>query len=155
MRVAEVMTRDVQTVSPGDTIQKAAAAMDNLNVGVLPVCDGEHLQGVITDRDITVRATAAGHSPTETKVGDVMTDQIDYVFEDDDVEEAANKMKARQIRRLPVIDRDKKLVGVISLGDIATKQGGRQAADALQQVSKPSRPDRSRKKKPGGAEGAA
>src|SRR5690349_2272226 len=105
MRVAEVMTRGVQTISPEDTIQKAAAAMDNLNVGALPVCNGEQLQGVITDRDITVRATAAGQSPTETKVADIMTEQIDYVFEDDDIEEAANKMKARQIRRLPVIDR--------------------------------------------------
>src|SRR5258708_19299542 len=120
MRVAEVMTRDVQTVSPSDTIQKAAATMDNLNVGALPVCDGERLQGVITDRDITVRATAAGQSPSETKVGDVMTGEIDCVFEDDDVEEAVNKMKARQIRRLPVINREKKLVGVASLANLPT-----------------------------------
>jgi CBS domain-containing protein len=147
MRVADVMTRDVQTVSPADTIQTAAAAMDNFNVGALRVCDGERLQGVITDRDITVRATAAGQSPTVTKVADVMTDQIDYVFEDEDVEEAANKMKARQIRRLPVIDRDKKLLGIISLGDLATKDDGGQAAAALEQVSKPSRPDRGRTKK--------
>src|SRR5258708_39502198 len=148
MRVAEVMTRDVQTVSPSDTIQKAAATMDNLNVGALPVCDGERLQGVITDRDITVRATAAGQSPSETKVGDVMTGEIDCVFEDDDVEEAVNKMKARPIRRLPVINREKKLVGVVSLGDLATKtDDAGSAAEALKHVSKPSRPDRDRKKK--------
>ncbi len=148
MRVAEVMTHDVQVVSPMDTIQRAAACMDDLNVGALPVCDGERLQGVITDRDITVRATAAGKGPAECKVADVMTAEVDYVFEDDDVEDAAQKMKARQIRRLPVINREKKLVGVLSLGDLATKgDGGGQAADALEKVSSPSRPDRGRKKK--------
>jgi len=146
MRVSEVRTHDVQVVSPADTIQKAAACMDDLNVGALPVCDGERLQGVITDRDITVRATAAGHSPSQCKVGDIMTEEIDYVFEDDEVEDAAEKMKARQIRRLPVVNREKKLVGVLSLGDLATKGAGESSA-TLEKVSSPSRPDRGRKKK--------
>src|SRR5258708_12518079 len=97
MRVAEVMTRDVQTVSPSDTIQKAAATMDNLNVGALPVCDGERLQGVITDRDITVRATAAGQSPSETKVADVMTGELVCAFQHPDLQQSVNKMKARHI----------------------------------------------------------
>jgi len=146
MRVAEIMTKDVQTISPSDTIQKAAAAMDNLNVGALPVCDGDHLRGVITDRDITVRATAAGYAPGECKVSDVMTAEVDYVFEDDDVESAANKMKERQIRRLPVINHAKRLVGFVSLGDLATKvDGGRPASDALKKVSTPSRPDRGKR----------
>src|SRR5258708_36827156 len=124
MRVAEVMTRDVQTVSPSDTIQKAAATMDNLNVGALPVCDGERLQGVITDRDITVRATAAGQSPSETKVGDVMTGEIDCVFEDDDVEEAGNKMKAGQTRRPPVINPGNEEGGGDSRGELAQNTDG-------------------------------
>lgn len=145
MRVAEIMTRDVQTIAPSDTIQKAAAAMDDLNVGALPVCEGDELRGVITDRDITVRATAAGQAPNECKVGDIMTDEIDYVFEDDDVENAANKMKERQIRRLAVINRSKRLVGFVSLGDLATKADtSSQASDALEKVSTPSRPDRVR-----------
>jgi CBS domain-containing protein len=110
----------------------------------LPVCDGDALCGVITDRDITVRATAAGHSPETCKVADIMTDQVDYVFEDDDVLTAAEKMRERQIRRLPVIDRSKRLVGFLSLGDLATKVEDRQAASAtLEKVSSPSRPDRS------------
>ncbi len=148
MRVAEIMTKDVQTISSSDTIQKAAMAMDNLNVGALPVCDGDELRGVITDRDITVRATAAGHSPSDCKVGDVMTEEVDYVFEDDDVQNAANKMKERQIRRLPVINREKRLVGVVSLGDLATKtDSDRPASDALEKVSTPSRPDRGKRGK--------
>lgn len=147
MRVADIMTKDVQTISPSDTIQKAATAMDNLNVGVLPVCDGARLRGVITDRDITVRATAAGHVPGECKVGDIMTDEVDYVFEDEDVESAADKMKERQIRRLPVIDHDKRLVGVVSLGDLATKAGDQPAGEALERVSSPSRPDRGKRGK--------
>lgn len=143
MRVAEIMTKDVQTISPADTVEKAATTMDNLNLGALPVCEGDRLCGVITDRDITVRATAAGQSPAECKVGDIMTDEIDYVYDDDDVENAVNKMKQRQIRRLPVIDHSKRLVGVVSLGDLATKAGSDQrASQALEKVSTPSRPDR-------------
>lgn len=144
MRVADIMTRDVQTIAPSDTIQKAATAMDDFNIGALPVCDGEELRGMITDRDITVRATAAGHSPDTCKVGDIMTDQVDYVFEDDDLQRAAEKMKERQIRRLPVVNRSKRLVGFVSLGDLATKmEDGRSASDTLEKVSSPSRPDRS------------
>jgi CBS domain-containing protein len=145
MRVAEIMTKDVQTVSSSDTIQKAAMAMDNLNVGALPVCDGEELRGVITDRDITVRATAAGLSPVDIQVGDIMSDDVDYVFEDDDVDKAAAKMKERQIRRLPVINHAKRLVGFVSLGDLATKADDGNSADALEKVSTPSRPDRGKR----------
>jgi len=147
MRVAEIMTRDVQTISSSDTIQKAAMTMDNLNVGALPVCDGEELRGVITDRDITVRATAVGLSPADIKVGDIMSEDVDYVFEDDDVAQAATKMKERQIRRLPVIDRSKRLVGFVSLGDLATKGGSGNSADALEKVSSPSQPDRGKRGK--------
>lgn len=150
MRVAEIMTTDVQTISSSDTIQKAAMAMDNLNVGALPVCDGDELRGVITDRDITVRATAVGLSPADIKVGDIMTEDVDYVFEDDDVTKAAAKMKERQIRRLPVINQSKRLVGFVSLGDLATKADSDNSADALEKVSTPSRPDRGKRSKKAG-----
>ncbi|MBV8538317.1 MAG: CBS domain-containing protein [Alphaproteobacteria bacterium] len=150
MRVAEIMTRDVQTISTSDTIQKAAMAMDNLNVGALPVCDGEELRGVITDRDITVRATAVGLAPADIKVGDIMSEDVDYVFEDDDVSEAATKMKERQIRRLPVVNQSKRLVGFVSLGDLATKDDSGNSADALEKVSSPSQPDRGQRGKKGG-----
>jgi CBS domain-containing protein len=150
MRVAEIMTREVQTISSSDTIQKAAMAMDNLNVGALPVCDGEELRGVITDRDITVRATAAGLSPVDIKVGDIMSEDVDYVFEDDDVSKAATKMKERQIRRLPVINQSKRLVGFISLGDLATKADSGNSAEALEKVSTPSQPDRGKRGKRAG-----
>ncbi len=147
MRVAEIMTKDVQTISSSDTIQKAAMTMDNLNVGALPVCDGDQLRGVITDRDITVRATAVGLSPADIRVGDIMSEDVDYVFEDDDVSQAATKMKERQIRRLPVIDHSKRLVGFVSLGDLATKAGSGNSAEALEKVSSPSQPDRGKRGK--------
>lgn len=143
MRVAEIMTPDVEFAAPEDTIQEAAAMMDELNVGALPVCNGNRLCGILTDRDITVRATASGYSASECKVGDVMTDEIAYCFEDDDVEQAAKKMKARQVRRLVVINRGKELVGVVSLGDLATKVAGSETAtDTLRRVSSPAEPDR-------------
>lgn len=142
MRVEEIMTRGVQTASPGDTIQKAAALMDQLNVGVLPVCDGRRLCGMVTDRDITVRATSAGRGPGDCKVSEVMSIDVQYCFEDDDLGAAAAQMKSLQVRRLPVINRDKELVGVLSLGDMATRGGFGEAAETLREVSDPSEPDR-------------
>lgn len=142
MKVSEIMTRAVETVSPGDTIQVAAKMMDELNVGVLPVCDGRRLVGVITDRDITVRATSAGKAPDGCNVAEVMTAEVDWCLEDDAVDEAAEKMQARQIRRLPVVDRDRRLVGILSLGDIATDAVRGVAAETLKDISQPSRPDR-------------
>ena len=142
MKVSEIMTRDVETVSPGDTIRTAAKMMDELNVGVLPVCDRQRLVGVITDRDITVRATSAGKAPDGCKVAEVMTAEVDWCLEDDAVDEAAEKMQTRQIRRLPVVDRNRRLVGVLSLGDIATDAGRGAASETLKDVSQPSRPDR-------------
>lgn len=142
MKISEIMTREVETVSPGDTIQAAAKMMDELNVGVLPVCDGQRLVGVITDRDITVRATSVGKAPDACKVAEIMTAEVDWCLEDDMVDEAAEKMQARQIRRLPVIDRDKRLVGILSLGDIATDAGRGVTAETLKDISQPSHPDR-------------
>lgn len=142
MKVSEIMTRDVQTVLPDDTVQKAAQMMGDLNVGVLPVCDGDSLLGMITDRDITVRATSTGKSPQECRVRDAMSQGADYCFDDEDVEAASRKMGERQVRRMPVVDRNKHLVGIVALGDIATEGGGRAAGETLRDVSEPSQPQR-------------
>ena len=144
MKVSEIMTANVEVVSPEDTIQKAAKMMDDLNVGVLPVCTGERLVGMITDRDITVRATSVGKAPGRCKVEEVMTAEVEYCWADDTVEEIAERMRARQIRRLPVIGADRRLVGIVSLGDLAT--GADRAdtvADTIEKISEPAQPDRS------------
>lgn len=143
MLVREIMTRGVETASPGQAIGDAAKQMDDLNVGVLPVSDHGRLVGMITDRDLTVRATAAGKGPTDCRVGDIMTTEIDCCFEDESLDAAVEKMEARQIRRLPVLSRDGELVGMLSLGDLATHRGSRRAAaEVLERVSEPSEPDR-------------
>jgi CBS domain-containing protein len=143
MNVNEIMTPDVQTIGPDDTLQQAAKLMDDLNVGILPVHDGTHLVGVITDRDITVRATSLGLGPTEHVVSDFMTDEIYYCVGDDSIESVADNMAHIQVRRMPVLDRAGRLVGIISLGDIATHASqARTAAEALRRISEPSQPDR-------------
>lgn len=143
MNVSDIMTRDVQTIGPDDTLQQAAKLMDDLNVGILPIHDGTHLIGVITDRDITVRATSLGLTPTEHVVSDFMTDEIYYCVGDDSIESVAENMAHIQIRRMPVLDRGGHLVGMISLGDIATHASQyRTASEALRRISEPSQPDR-------------
>lgn len=145
MNVAEIMTRDVQTIAPEDTIQTAAKLMDDLNVGILPVYDGKRVVGVITDRDITVRATSVGLSPKAHRVGDCMTEDVYYCLEEDSIEDVAQSMSHIQIRRMPVLDHDGRLVGMISLGDIATHASQyRTTAEALRKISEPSQPDRNR-----------
>ena len=142
MQVRDVMTRGVEVVRPDATLQEAAAKMDELDVGPLPVCDGGRLVGFVTDRDITVRATAAGRDPRATRVREVMTTDLLYCFEDQDGAEAAALMAERQVRRLPVLDRDEHLVGIVSLGDLAVGADAARAAEALEQISEPARPDR-------------
>ena len=144
MQIREIMTRDVQVVSPDDTIRRAARLMDDLNVGVLPVCEGPKLVGLVTDRDITVRATSAGRAPDECKVSEVMTDEPRYCYEDDVVGDVSRLMGNVQIRRIPVLDSGDRLIGIVSLGDIATAVDRSDTiADTLGQVSQPSAPDRS------------
>jgi CBS domain-containing protein len=117
--------------------------MKELNVGSLPVCDGERLLGMITDRDITVRATAEGKNPTEIPVSDMMSSGITYCFEDQPVSEAAQIMEEKQIRRLPILNRQKKLVGIVSLGDLAVDGGNKQlVGEAITEISQPARPER-------------
>lgn len=142
MKISEVMTTDVEVISPASTLRDAARKMDELNVGVLPVCDGGRLSGMITDRDITVRASATGEAPDTTRVEEVMSIHPRWCHADADVEEAERIMADGQIRRLPVVDSDRKLVGIVSLGDLATEQAPG-TEEALREVSGPSEPDRS------------
>lgn len=141
MRISDIMTRNVRVVAPERTIQEAARLMDEMNVGVLPVCDGRRLRGMVTDRDITVRATAAGLPPDTTRVREIMSDNVWWCFDDDDVGHIVQLMSDHQIRRLPVVDHDKHLVGIVALGDLATDSEG-DASRALSKISSPSEPDR-------------
>jgi CBS domain-containing protein len=118
MKIADCMTRDVQTVPPDQSIREAAEFMLRCDAGSMPVGDGDRLVGMITDRDIAVRAVAEGRGP-DTPVRDVMSNELLYVFEDQDVDEAAANMADSQVRRFPVVSREKRLVGIVSLGDIS------------------------------------
>ena len=130
----------MQVVRPDESLQRAAQVMDELNVGSLPVCDRSGLVGMITDRDITIRATAAGLS-ADTRVGEVMTGHARWCRSDQTVQEAMQQMADVQIRRLPVVDAQNQVVGIVSLGDLATRHQGHVAA-ALRRISDPSMPDR-------------
>jgi len=139
MKLKEIMSRNVEVVTPDTPIQAAAEKMRALDVGPLPVCDGDRLVGMVTDRDITVRATAEGAEPFSTRVGDVMTAEAVFAFEDDDIEKAAQMMRDKQIRRLAVLHREKQLVGIVALGDLAVDTGDeQQSGSVLKEVSRPS-----------------
>ena len=136
MLVKEIMTPNVEVVSPGDKLEHAAGKMAALDIGPLPVCEGKRVVGMITDRDITVRATAAGCDPKTTLVSDAMSHDIISCYEDQDVREAAKLMKEKQIRRLLVLNRADELVGIVSLGDLATGAGNQgQPGEVLKKVS--------------------
>jgi CBS domain-containing protein/sporulation protein YlmC with PRC-barrel domain len=143
MQIKEIMTRQVEVVHPEATLREAAQKMVGLDVGPLPVCKGDELVGMLTDRDITVRATAEGRDPKTTRVYEVMTPEIIFTYEDEDVSDAAQLMTEHQIRRLVVLNRDKRLVGIVSLGDLAVHTGDvQQAGQTLEGVSDPSEPQR-------------
>jgi CBS domain-containing protein len=136
-RVRDVMTTGVETVAPGDTIRVAAEKMDALDVGSLPVCDGERLVGVVTDRDLAVRAVAAGRDPNRTAVIEAMTPELVYAREEQRIEDAVDLMRRHEIRRLPVVDQGQRLVGIVALADLATRGEGAVAGEALEGVSHP------------------
>jgi CBS domain-containing protein len=137
--VREVMTRDVETVLPDMSLKEAAELMRTLNVGSLPVVDGEKLVGIVTDRDIVVRAVAMGMDPNSSRVSKAMTSDVESVFEDEDINVAMRKMREEQIRRILVVERDtRKLMGIISLGDIAQSMDEKAAGKALEDISEPS-----------------
>jgi CBS domain-containing protein len=136
MKVREVMSKDVLVASPDDTIEKAATLMAQADCGVLPVGENDRLVGMVTDRDITLRAVAKGQPPDRCKVRDVMSSGIKYVFDDQTTNAAAKSMSDQQVHRLPVLNRQKRLVGIVSLGDLAWRQS-ESAAKALHGISKP------------------
>lgn len=143
MKIRDIMTRDVEVIDSDASLKEAADKMRSLNVGSLPVVHNDSVVGMLTDRDITVRATAEGRDPNNTPVKDVVTADVVYCFEDQDVSEASDLMSRMQIRRLPILSRDKRLVGVVSLGDIATDSGHEgKPGEVLKDVSQPSRPER-------------
>jgi CBS domain-containing protein len=131
------MTREVSVVSPNDTIQQAAKIMAQIDAGILPVAENDRLVGMVTDRDIAVRGVGEGRDPVQCRVRDVMTSEVRYVYEDDSLEEAVDNMAELQVRRLPVISREKRLVGIISLADIAREHEPRQTGEALQGIARP------------------
>jgi CBS domain-containing protein len=136
MKVSEVMTRDVQLIEPGQTIRDAAKLMAELDVGIMPVREGDRLVGMITDRDIAVRAVAEGKGP-DTAIRKMMTDDVKYCYEDDDTNDVARNMADIQVRRLPVLNQDKRLVGIISLDDMAVSNGSERVGDAVAGFSQP------------------
>lgn len=139
MRVSEVMTPAVECTRPDASLREAAGRMKDLDCGSLPVCgDGDRLVGMITDRDVTVRSTAAGADPGITRVRDVMTPDVVYCFDDEPIEDAERIMQERQIRRLVVLDRNRRLAGIVSLGDLAVRTRDRgQVGEVLHDVSEP------------------
>jgi CBS domain-containing protein len=138
MKLREIMTREVEIVHPDDSLQTAAQKMRYRDVGFLPVCDGDRLIGVLTDRDIALRATAEGVDPSKSLSKEWVTNPVVYCFEDQDVDEAAQLMREHQIRRLVILGRDdRRLVGVVSLGDLATNVEEKKSGEVLQEVSEP------------------
>ena len=136
MKVSDVMSRKVEITSPEDSIQRAAQMMARIDSGVLPVGEGDRLVGMITDRDIAIRGVGEGRDPIDTPVSEVMTREVKYCFEDDEVGDVAGSMARLQVRRLPVLSREKRLTGIISLGDIARDHEAGQAGSALHHISR-------------------
>lgn len=152
-QVSDAMTRGVRTIGPSETLLRAAQAMTELDIGAIPVCDGERLLGMVTDRDIVVRGVAQGYASDQACVSDVMTEEAEWCFEDDSVEDVLDKMRSHQIRRLAVIDREKHLVGMVSIGDLAVKVHGADTNEALDGISQPAAPDRSGQSQASGSAG--
>ncbi len=140
MKVRDIMTKDVAYINPMSNVIEAAQTMQKHNVGSIPVCDQNGMQGIVTDRDIVVRNVAHGKSPEQTTVKDVMTSSVSSITPEMDVEEAAGIMAEQQVRRLPVIENNM-IVGMVSLGDFATNmRTDIEASEALTEISKPSQP---------------
>lgn len=143
MQVKDIMTPQVEVIHPDATVTEAAKKMSRLEIGPLPVCDGDRLVGMVTDRDIIVRAIAKGRDPNTIKVREVITPEVVYCFEDQEVKTVAQMMQLRQIRRVPVLNHDKRLVGIVSLGDLAVETGNEKlAGKTLEHVSEPAAPSR-------------
>ena len=135
MNISDVMTRDVEIARPTDTIQAVAQKMASGDFGFMPVCDGRKIQGVITDRDLAVRAVAEGKS-CDTPVSEIMSEALEWRYDDEPAKDVLACMAEKQIRRLPIVNRDKELVGVVSLGDLALSGKDQAAGDALESISR-------------------
>ena len=142
--VSKVMTRGVRTLTPADTLAQAARVMEELNVGVIPVCEGEKLVGVVTDRDLVVRGLARGLDANSTQLKQVMSAEVRCATEEQDLDQVLKTMADAQIRRMPVVDARQRLVGIVSIGDIAAKDRYNDAdvAESLGDISSPSAPAR-------------
>jgi CBS domain-containing protein len=136
MKVSKIMSRDVTLLNPSQTICVAASLMTEIDAGALPVGENDRLVGMITDRDIVVRAVAQGRS-ADTKVADVMSKEVLYCFDTDEIDEVARNMGKARVRRLPVVNRDKRLVGIVSLGDLARNDDATNIGQTVTRVSTP------------------
>jgi CBS domain-containing protein len=136
LRISEVMSTEVKIASPKQSIQDAALMMVEIDAGVIPVAEGDRLVGMITDRDIAVRAVAAG-KPPQTPIADVMSPEVKYCFDSDSTDAVAKNMADIKLRRLPVLNGEKRLVGIVSLADIAIDEGPENAGRALSGISEP------------------
>jgi len=130
------MTREVRIATPGQSIREVAKIMDEIDAGVMPVGENDRLVGMITDRDIAIRAVGEGRSP-DTSIRDVMSKEVLYCYEDEDLDDVAGKMADVKVRRLPVLDRDKRLVGIVSLGDLALHDDSKTTGRTVANISKP------------------
>lgn len=137
MKVRQIMTKEARCIGPDASLTRAASLMRELDVGSLPVCDNDRLAGMITDRDIAIRGVAEARDLSGTPVRAIMSPDVVYAFDDQDVEDAARVMEMNQIRRLPVLDHDKRLVGIVSLGDMATTANTSLSGEALREISQP------------------
>jgi CBS domain-containing protein len=135
--VSEIMTTNVQVIQPQESLRRAATLIQELDIGALPVCDGQRLLGMLTDRDITVYGVAQGMNPDECCVSDVMTEHVEYCTTDQDTDQVMRLMGEKQVRRLPVVD--KNLIGIVSLGDLAVRQDGH-IDRTVRQISEPGKP---------------
>lgn len=138
MQISEIMSRDVVIVAPSDSVQEVAKKMAEIDAGIMPVGEDDRLVGMVTDRDIVIRAVAKGKTPGKCTVRDVMSPDVKYCYEDETLEDAARNMSSLQVKRLPVLNREKRLVGIVSLGDLAMEpEADEHSREALQGISKP------------------
>ena len=148
MRVSDAMTAAVRITQPQQTIAEAARTMADIDAGVLPVADGDRLVGMVTDRDIAIRAVALGKNP-QTPVQEVMSKEVLYCFADEDLDEVVQNMADMKVRRMPVLSRDKRMVGILSLGDVALVDDPDITGEALSEISEPGGHHSQRLKKDG------
>lgn len=137
MKVSECMTREVRIVDPAETLQVAARTMADIDAGFLPVSENDRLVGIITDRDIAIRAVGIGRAP-DAKIREVMSQEVRYCFDDEDIDDVLWNMGEQQIRRLPVVDRNKRLVGIVSITDLAASGNAALSGEALGEIARPS-----------------